>query len=469
MAISVDPYEAGIEPVGDNRRLMTGWDTGVLWASLGCSFLVMVVGMFLVPSLSLPLALAAILVGAIIGNALLAVAGAIGNDVRVPTMVLLRAPLGVRGSYLPTGLNILQLLGWATFEVIVMAQAADVLGTRALGLPSAYPLWVVLFTALTLIMALAGPIRVTRQWLERFAVWAVLATSVWLTIAVLRTYDVGQLLTRPGTGGLSFWSGVDLVVALPISWFPLVADYTRFARTRKAAFWGTGAGYFIPQVWLYSLGAIFALAGTAVFDPLAPIAPLLSGIAALTFGWLALLVLLVDETDEGFANVYSTALSIQNVVPWVNQKLAIVGICALVLVVSLLVPLTRYESFLLLIGAFFVPLLAVLAADYFVVRRQRYETEELYRPDGLYAYQGGFNLEAIGVWLVGIVVYIGIAGLPVGFGETVGPWLGRETLTIGGLIPDLGGTLPSFVVVFILHAALGRLAVRQPTVAVARS
>ncbi len=369
-------------------------------------------------------------------------------------MVLLRAPLGLRGSYLPTALNVLQLIGWATLEVIVMAQAADLLATRYLGVPSAYSLWVVLFTGLTLLMALAGPIAVTKQWLERFAVWLVLATTLWLTVALLLTYDVGALLARPGSGRMTFLQGVDLVVAMPISWFPLVADYSRFARSRATAFWGTGVGYFIPHVWFYALGALLALAAGVIFDPVAPIAPLLAAIAAVTLGWVAIVALLVVETDEAFANVYSTALSIQNLFPRLSQRGLIVAITAVVLVLGLAIPLTQYESFLLLIGAFFVPLLGVLAADYFFVRRQRYAVEDLYRPNGRYRYQGGFNLEAIAVWVIGIVVYLGVAGLPIGFGQIVGPWFGLEQLVIGGLWPQLGGTLPSFAVSFLLHAGL---------------
>jgi putative hydroxymethylpyrimidine transporter CytX len=453
--------ELGIQPVPPDHPRMSGWDTGALWGSLGVSFLVMVVGMFLVPGLSLAEALLAIVVGAIIGNVLFGIAAAIGSDVRVPTMVLLRAPLGIRGSYVPTALNVLQLLGWAVFEVIVMAQAADLLATRFLGLPSAYALWVVAFTALTLVMALAGPIKVTKRYLEKFAVWAALATMAWLTVAVITTYNVGALLARPGTGEMTFWRGVDLVVAMPISWFPLVADYSRFARSRRAAFWGTGVGYFVPNVWFYALGAMLALAGSVVFDPLAPVAPLLSAIAMLSAGWLALVVLLAVETDEAFANVYSTALSIKNWFPAASQRLLVTGISGVVLVVALAVPLTKYESFLLLIGACFVPLLGVVAADYLIVHGRRYETAELYRPNGAYAYQGGFNLLAIGVWLVGFVAYIALAGLPVGFGEIVAPWLGLQRLELGGVAPWLGGSLPSFALVFVLHAVLGRTVVRR--------
>lgn len=461
-------HDQGIAPIPGQQATMSGWDSWVLWASLGVSFLVMVVGMFLVPALGLGEALLAILVGAAIGNALLGIAAAIGCEVRVPTMVLMRAPLGIRGSYLPTGLNVLQLIGWAVFEVIVMAQAADVLATGWLGLPPAYPVWVVAFTALTFVMAMLGPVVVTKQWLRRIGVWAALIALVWLTVVVFLTYDVPSLFSRPGTGSMTFWRGVDLVVALPISWFPLVADYSRFARTRAGALWGTGGGYFVSQVWLYALGALLALAGSVVFDPVAPVVPLLSAIAVLSGGWLALLVLLVVETDEAFANVYSTALSIQNWFPRLERRTLVVGICAVVLVVGLAVPLTRYEAFLLLIGALFVPLLGVLAADYFALRGQRYPAAELYRPDGMYAYAGGFNTVALFAWLVGVAVYLGAAGLPTDSGAILGGWLGTGPIQLGGWLPVVGGTLPSFVVAFLLHALVGRIAIRRPAVAAAR-
>src|SRR6185436_2132954 len=111
----------GIRPIPAEHRSMGGWDTFVLWADLGVSFLVMVVGMFLVPGLGLAQALLAILIGAVIGNLLLGLGAIVGSDTGAPTMVLLRAPLGLRGSYVPTALNIIQLVGWAALEVIVMA------------------------------------------------------------------------------------------------------------------------------------------------------------------------------------------------------------------------------------------------------------------------------------------------------------------------------------------------------------
>jgi len=156
-------------------------------------------------------------------------------------------------------------------------------------------------------------------------------------------------------------------------------------------------------------------------------------------------VLLVDEADEGFANVYSTAVSIQNLLPRLRQRHLVLGISGVVLVVAWLVPLTQYESFLLLIGSAFVPLLGVLVADYFLVRGGRYDVSALYRVDGDYWYSGGINWLGIVVWVVGVATYLAVSGLP-SFGiDSLLPWV------------EVGASLPSFGVALVLYALVGRL------------
>ena len=127
----------GIEPVPERLRVLGLADTTLLWGSLGVSLLVLVAGALLVPALSLRDAVIAIVVGGVIGSAMLGLAGMIGAQARVPAMVLMRAPLGRSGSYLPTGLNVLQNVGWATFEFIVIATAAAALSGRDLRLRGA--------------------------------------------------------------------------------------------------------------------------------------------------------------------------------------------------------------------------------------------------------------------------------------------------------------------------------------------
>src|SRR5207249_10582105 len=185
--------------------------------------------------LPLRTALAATLVGGLIGNEMLAVAGLIGADARVPTMVLQRAPLGRRGSYLATVLNVLQCLGWAIFELIVIATAAGLLSDKLFGFEAVW-FWKLLFGGLATLLALLGPIGFVRRFVRKFAIWAVAASIVYLAWWILDKGHVGRLWSHPGVHHGSFWLGVDTVVAVTVSWAPLVADYTRFSRGRRSAF-----------------------------------------------------------------------------------------------------------------------------------------------------------------------------------------------------------------------------------------
>ena len=419
------PPEWGIEPVPESHRILGFPDYLALWSSLGVGLLVLLAGTLLVPGLGLGQALLAILVGSIIGSLLLAVAGVVGSDQAIPTMVMLRPVLGIRGSYIPSVLNIIQLIGWGAFEVIIMAEAANGI-SRTLGL-SAYPLWALFFALWCTLLALGGPLAVVRQWIEKFAIWLVYGITIYLTVYLFTHYDIGVLLRAPGSGEMPFWLAVDLVVAMPISWMPLVADYNRFARRSGPAFWGTFLGYTVANTWFYALGALFVLALQT--------ADLIPAILSVAGGWLALLLILVDETDNGFADIYSAAVSGQNLVPRARQWWLTVAVGAICFLLAVTVPITRYENFLLLIGSVFVPLFGVLAADYFLLRRRRYETEELYHPAGRYWYLGGFNPWALLAWAVGVAAYHLIASR----------------------LPWLGASVPSFLISLVLYGILGAL------------
>jgi len=431
MALQAPP-EWGIEPVPQKHRLLGFVDYFALWSSLGVGLLVLLAGTLLVPGLGLGSAFLAIIIGTLIGNLLLALAGVVGSDHAIPTMVMLRPVLGIRGSYLPTLFNFIQLIGWGAFEVIIMAQAANGISERLLRF-SSYPLWALLFALWCTLLAIGGPLMVVRQWLEKFAVWLVYGISIYLTWYLFAHYDVGSLLRAPGTGELPFWLAVDLVVAMPISWMPLVADYNRFARRSGSAFWGTYLGYLVANIWFYGLGALFVLAlGTSDLIP---------AILAVAGGWIALVLILVDETDNAFADIYSAAVSSQNVLPRARQwwlAPIIGGIC---LILAVTVPIAQYENFLLLIGSVFSPLFGILAADYFILRRRRYDVEALYKSGGRYWYWGGVNGWAVLAWALGVAVYHAIARF----------------------LPSLGASVPSFIVALLLYWLLAHL--RSPEIA----
>jgi putative hydroxymethylpyrimidine transporter CytX len=424
----------GITPVPERLRTLGALENGMLWSSLGLSLLVLVAGAFLVPALSLPDALLAILVGGVFGNALLGFAAAIGAEARVPAMVLLRAPLGRTGSYLPTGLNVLQNLGWTIFEVLVIATAARALVHGPLWM------WKLLAAAAATILALVGPIGFVREWVKRVALWVVLASLVYLTWWALHDAHLDSLWSRPGKGGLSFWQGVDLMVAMPVSWLPLAADYTRFSRNGRSAFWGAAVGYFLPNVWLYGLGVILLLT-RGLTDAPSVITAIATGGAGAA---VALVALGVDETKEPFANVYSAAVSLQNILPGVPQRLLILAVALIATAGTFVVNLVHYQDFLYLLGSFFVPLFGVLLAQWLVGERDAFGAPEI-RPAQIVA------------WLVGFCTYQWLA--------PIGPtsWLRLVDHTHPGQ-GAIGGSLPSFAVAFLLSLALtlaGRAASRR--------
>jgi len=158
------PPEWGITPVPQNQRVLRAIDLAVFWTSLGTGLLVYQAGALLVPALDFLTSFIVIIVGTLIGTLPLALAGVIGGKVGVPTMVSLRPSFGIRGSYFPTWLNVIQLIGWGTLEIVVMAKAGDLISSTTVGF-SAYWIWVIVFTILTILMGIGGPLLVVKQWL----------------------------------------------------------------------------------------------------------------------------------------------------------------------------------------------------------------------------------------------------------------------------------------------------------------
>jgi putative hydroxymethylpyrimidine transporter CytX len=438
-----DVPEWGVDPVPPELRRLSTFDTGALWANLGVSLLLPIVAAFLVPGLSFARAALAIVVGVVIGNVMLAYAGRIGAATGAPGMVLYRPSLGREGSYAPTALNVLQNVGWGAFELLIIGTAAAAITDRAFGV-GARPAWTILFGAIVTLMAVGGPLVVVRRWIRRYAVWLVLASSIYLTVYVLTAVPFRTFLDARGDGSGSFWGGVDLVISMPISWIPLVADYTRFSRSRRAGTVGTGIGYAVAHAWFYFLGVLLILSDVAR-NPADPTA-FVGAVLAVPVGIVALGILAVDETDEAFANIYSASVSIQNVFPRWSQRRLSIFMGAVCTAIAVVVPLVQYENFLLLIGAVFVPLFGVLAAHYAVVRRG-------YTRDDLYERTPTVKAWGCVAWIAGFLAYNWINPGTVTWWTSAMTWLFKTTLG-GSAAPGwLGASLFAFVVSFGVQAA----------------
>ncbi len=252
---------------------------------------------------------------------------------------------------------------------------------------------------------------------------------VYLTWWAFDGADLGALWDADGAGGLSVWQGADVVVGITVSWVPYAADYTRFSKTRRGAFAGTGIGYFTLDAWLLALGAVLVLS-RGLGDPAAlPAAVVAGGFAAI----VALFALLVTETDEAFANAYSAAMSLQNAFPRAPQALLIVLVTAVATAGALVIDMGSYQSFLLLLGSVFVPLFAVLLADW-LVAGAHYTTADVFDSP---AWRTGL----IAAWIAGFALYQWL--FPTGPSR----WVDLvEKLNP----PDwgIGATVPSFLVSF---------------------
>jgi putative hydroxymethylpyrimidine transporter CytX len=443
----VEAAHRGIAAVPDDRRRLSGLDCAVLWGDLGIGLLVIVAGALLVPALSLPRALLAIVVGSLLGCLLLALGALAGAREGVATMVLLRPVLGITGSWAPSALNGLQLLGWTAFELWAMAKVASTVSSRLFGV-AAFGWWLAAATLVVTALALWGPVGVVRGWMLRFSAWVTVGIGLVVTVALLAR-GVGPAWSRPATGGLSFASAVDLVVAMPISWLPLVADYNRFARDRGQSFAGTFVGYAGGNAWFYALGALLVLAGgVADSSPEGLAAGILGLSAGTVVGAILLASLLAGETDEAFADIYPVAVSAQNVFPGLPQRMVVVVVGEVAAAIAAVVTATDYEAFLFLLGSVFVPLFAVvLAAAATGALRRDVDHEPAFRP------------AMAATWLVGFAVY---HWMVPAYAFLPGWWLDvLAELPGAGEHTSLGASLPSFAVTFVLAAVVSSLGWRR--------
>jgi nucleobase:cation symporter-1, NCS1 family len=435
----------GITPVPERLRVLGLFDSFLLWGNLSVSLLVIVIGALLVPpagALSLKDALLAIVVGAVAGNILLGLAALIGTDARVPGMVVLRAPLGRRGSYLPSVLNIAQNVGWSTFELIIIATAAAALSQHLFGFHGKW-MWTLVFGAISWGLGMLGPIGFVRRYLRKFASYALVFSMIYLTYWAISKSHLHAFWARPGRSGFpSFGQAVDLIIGSVVSWTPLAADYTRFGRTRRSSFYGAAVGYFIPTIWCIGLGMLIVLArGVADAQALPAAVATAGGIA-----FVALAAITIDESEKAFADIYSTAVSIQNLLPRVSQRLLITIVSATATGIALVLNLGNYQDFLYLLGSFFVPLFGVLLAEW-LLAGAHFTRERIFDGPSL-------RYPQLAAWVVGFGLYQWLS--------PVGPsWWTRLVAHTHPATVSFTASLPSFAASFALATIAGSIGARS--------
>ncbi|MEM2235182.1 MAG: putative hydroxymethylpyrimidine transporter CytX [Desulfurococcaceae archaeon] len=417
-------YGYDVKPVPLKDRMYGFLDVYNIWFGAGISIAEFWAGAVLVHPLGLdfPTALLAIIIGHLIGNALLSAVGLMGYTSGVPTMVLTRRPLGIKGSYLASLLNYLQLIGWTAVMLIVGALAMNKV-FNAIIKADLYYLWIPVLGATVALWSLSGP----EKWrsLEKFSALALSLLSIWLVAVIATNYDLGSISYLPVTLDAKFWIGVDLVVAMPISWAPLIADYTRFSKSERSAFLGSYLGYFISSSLFYALGAL----SNSIAGELDPV-----GIVAFYgLGIPALIMIVLSTVTTTFLDVYSAAMTVKNVLSKASVKKQIVLASVLGTLLAVIFPVHQYEWFLLIIGGAFTSLTGIMVADFMLNKVK---------------YQGSFNgceqisIPSIVIWFTGFMLYILLAS---------------SSLIPGLIIPvfsELGSTLGSSIVTVVIVVSL---------------
>ncbi|MFF5262430.1 purine-cytosine permease family protein [Actinomadura viridis] len=429
-------------------KVLGFWDQGAFWANLGVSLFAFS-GAYTVlapdengrPTLAIAAGIVAMIVGTALGGLMLGLAAAPGARTGQPAMVLLRGLFGARLSYVPTVLNIAQLIGWGTFELIVIADAASALWD---GIPRwGYVIAAGILTTVLTIWPL-GSVRLLR----RYVTVAVGIALVYFYIQLVR--EPLPDLTEGSWGG--FWIGADAALAVSISWVPVAADYTRHARTARGAFGAAAVGYSVTQIIAYVLGllALALVAGDSskVFDPFLHV----------TLGVLFFAVFVLREADQSFANVYSTAVSIQNLVPRADRRVLTVVLGAGITGLALVLNIGDYAAFLALIGSVFVPMLGVLAADFYLGRgrwRAAIGTGDVRGLGWNTSRNAPSRWGMIAAWAIGFAAYQLI--YPGGVSWWAGFW--QDVQGVLHFTPQswMSASLLSFLVAGVVTVVIGRL------------
>lgn len=378
-----------------------------LWLGAAISIAEMLTGGLLAP-MGFKTGFAAVLIGHLAGTAILVMGGVIGTDERLPSIMSTGISFGSCGTYLFSILNVLQLLGWTAVMIISGARSVNAI-TGALWGYENLQLWSILLGGLICLWIYFG-----RDCWRKLNQTAVILLFLLTVLLGLQVFNSGDVFSKAGSGGLSFGSAIELNVIMPLSWLPLIADYTRFAKNRRAGAAGSFWGYFIGSTWMYAIGL-----GTAIASGNADPGAIM---LASDLGLSALGIVVLSTITTTFLDAGSAGTSLLNIFPRLGDRKAALLMGMLGTMAALAVPIERYEDFLYAIGSVFAPLFAIVITDYFIIKGRRKLREDML-----------VNWNAAVVWVIGVVLYYRFIKLDLICGATI------PVMLITGLLHYLSG------------------------------
>ena len=364
-----------------------------LWFGAAISVAEIIAGGLLAP-LGFKMGLLAILLGHLVGTTLLVWGGIIGTIERIPALVSTRISFGQYGSYVFSVLNVLQLLGWTAVMIITGARSVNQI-TKLLWSFDHLTVWSLIIGAFIFLWVWLGK---DSGWKKANHVAVILLFLLTIVLSIIIFRDP-LLFSKPVAGDMAFGSALELVVVMPLSWLPLISDYTRFAKTKRGGAGGSWLGYFFGSSWMYIIGL-----GAAVIssDP-DPSAMLL----AANLGIVALGIIVLATVTTTFLDAYSAGVTFLNIFPKLNEKSVALVMTAIGTGLAIIVNIDQYQDFLYAIGSVFAPLFAILLTDYFILKNKKIEPELL------------VNWSTLALCIIGTALYYWFIKLNFMLGDTI--------------------------------------------------
>ena len=379
------------------ERRTSLFENGLIWFGAAVSIAEILTGTYFAP-LGFTKGLLAILIGHVIGCAMLFLAGLIGGKVRKSAMETVKMSFGSKGALLFSVLNIIQLIGWT--GIMIYDGALAVNGIFDIG----NWIWCAVIGALIVLWILIGIKNLGK--VNTIAMGALFALTIVLSFVI---FGKGSALNITSEG-ITFGASVELSVAMPLSWLPLISDYTREAKEPVKATAVSAVTYGVVSCWMYVIGM-----GAAIFTGESDIAQIM---VKAGLGIAGLLIIVFSTVTTTFLDAYSAGVSSESISKKVDEKWIAVAVTAIGTMGAVFLPLADITDFLYFIGSVFAPMIAILIADFFILKQNKEENS--------------FNVQNLAIWLVGFIIY---------------RLLMRVDIVVGNTLPDMIITIVLCVVI----------------------
>jgi len=344
----------------------------IIWFGAGVSIAEILTGTYFAP-LGFAKGILAILIGHVIGCSLLFFAGYIGALSKKSAMDSTALSFGKIGAKIFALFNVIQLVGWTGIMIYDASLSLnEIFSTQKW-------VWAVITGLLIILWVIAGITNI-----GKFSFGVMIALFV-LTIVMCKVVFFGgnSSVSAEFQEALSFGQAIELAVAMPLSWLPLISDYTKEAEKPFAATFASSVTYFFVSCWMYIIGM-----GLAILTSESDIAKIMT---AAGLGKIALVIIILSTVTTTFLDAWSAAISFKTIFEKAPEKITAIIVTVIGTLAAVLFPMDNITDFLYLIGSIFAPMIAILLADYFVLKSDFSEKK--------------LKVSRVIIWLIGFAIY----------------------------------------------------------------